>query len=128
MVPNALGVLLIQSGQIRDARLVFETALARHQNDVDLAHNLARLLATDPEMARTDAPLALRFATAVVEATGSRDPRALDTLASALAANGQMAEAASTSARAAALAAAQGDSDLAVQITARGRAYRRPGQ
>ena len=37
-------------------------------------------------------------------------------------------EAGATNARAAALAAAAGDRDLAVQITARGRAYRSPGQ
>ena len=57
-----------------------------------------------------------------------RDARAVETLATALAANGRMAEAGATNARAAALATAAGDRDLAVQITARGRAYRSPGQ
>jgi hypothetical protein len=39
-----------------------------------------------------------------------------------------MAEAGAANARAAALATAAGDRNLAVQITARGRAYRSPGQ
>ena len=126
-VPNALAVLLLQGGQTGEARAVLEAALAQHQNDVGLAHNLARLLATTPG-SDGDAALALRLAGAVVETTGGRDPRALDTLAAALAANHRVAEALATSARAAALAEAQGDHDLAVQITARSRDYRGPGQ
>ena len=127
-VPNALGVLLLQSGQPREARSVLETAIARHPDDVSLAHNLARLLATGGGAEQKDAALALRLANAVVEATGGRDPRAMETLAAALAINDRSAEAIAINAKAAALAAAQGDRDLAVQITARGRAYRRPGQ
>jgi hypothetical protein len=72
--------------------------------------------------------VALRLASAVVDATGGRDPRAVETLAAALAANGQLKEAGAANARAAALAASLGDAELAVQISARGRAYRRPGQ
>ena len=127
-VPSTLGVLLLQSGQRREARSVFETALARHQDDIGLAHNLARLLATGRDLEPGDAAVALRLAGAVVEATGNRDPRAMETLATALAANGRVAEAVTVNHRAAALAAAQGDRDLAVQITARGAAYRRSGQ
>ena len=127
-IANALGVLLLQSGQVREARVVFEAALRTHQNDVNLAHNLARLLATAPDLAPGDAGLALRLANAVVETTAGRDPRAMETLAAALAANGRLEEARATNARAAALASAQGDRELAVQITARGRGYRGPGQ
>jgi hypothetical protein len=77
---------------------------------------------------KADAQTGLRLARAVVQATNGRDARAVDTLAMALAANGQIAEAGAANARAAALAAATGDRELAVQITARGRAYRSPGQ
>jgi len=126
-VANALGVLLQQAGEAGEARAVLEQALAVHQTDVGLAHNLARLLAATPGLARKDLEQALRLAGAVVDATGGRDPRALDTLASAQAANGLTAEARATSARAADLAERQGDHELAVQITARGRAYRDPG-
>lgn len=127
-VANLLGVLLIDGGQTSEARGLFERALAVHPSDVDTAHNLARLLATAPGVTAADAATALRLAGKVVEATGGRDPRAIETLASALAAAGRLAEAHAANARAAALAASQGDADLAVQITARGRAYRNPGQ
>ena len=126
-VSSALGILLIQSGQTHEARTVLEAGLASHQNDVSLAGNLARLLAISPERA-TDAETALRLASAVADATGNRDPVVLETYATALAANGRLAEARAANAKAAALAAQQGDKDLAVQITARGRAYRNPGQ
>jgi Flp pilus assembly protein TadD len=127
-VPNALGVLLLQAGQIREARSVIETALATHQDDISLAQNLARLLATGRDIVPNDAAIALRLAAAVVQATGERDPVAMETLAAALAANGRLAEAVTVNARAAALATALGDPELAVQVTARGAAYRRPGQ
>lgn len=127
-VPNALGILLLQSGQTREARSVFETVMATHPDDVGVAHNLARLLATSRSTDRKDAAFALRLASAVVEATGGREPRAMETLAAALAINDRAAEAITINAKAAALATAQGDHDLAVQIDARGRAYRRPGQ
>jgi len=127
-VPNALGVLLLQAGQLREARSVIETALATHQDDISLAQNLARLLATGRDINPRDAAIALRLAGAVVQATGERDAVAMETLAAALAANGRLAEAVTVNARAAALATAQGDQELAVQITARGTAYRRPGQ
>jgi len=126
-VANALGVLLLQAGETREARAVLERALAVHQTDVGLAHNLARLLATSPGLPRSDVELSLRLARAVVDATRGGDPRVVETLAAALAANGRVAEARTTNARAAAMAEAQGDRELAVQITARGRAYRNPG-
>ena len=64
---------------------------------------------------------AYRMADAVVIATDSKDARALDTLAAALARLGRMEEARRTNADAARLAAAQGDRELSAQITARGR-------
>lgn len=127
-VPSALGVLLVESGQAAEARTVLEGALAAHPNDVGVAHNLARLLVTTPGFTRADAATALQLAGTVVGATGGRDPRSLETLASALAANGRLVEARTANARAAALARDQGDHELAVQITARGRHYRNPGQ
>ena len=127
-VANALGVLLLQSGRAAEARTVFETALARHPSDLNLAHNLARLLVTGARAEPADAERALRLARTVFEATGEKDARALETIASALAASGRIAEADDANARAVRLAVAAGDRDLAVQITARRRAYRSPGQ
>jgi tetratricopeptide (TPR) repeat protein len=98
-VANALGVLLLQSGDTREARTVFETALAARPSDVNLAHNLARLLVTSANRSKADAETALRLARAVFDATNGRDARAADTLAMALAANGQTAEADAVRAR-----------------------------
>jgi len=127
-VANALGILLLQSGQLADARTVFETALASHPSDVNLAHNLARLLVTGARTEPADAERALRLARSVFEATGEKDARALETVASALAASGRIGEADDANARAVRLAVAAGDRDLAVQIAARRRAYRSAGQ
>jgi Flp pilus assembly protein TadD len=121
---NALGVLLLQSGQTREARDVLRRGLAIRPEDLNLAHNLARLLTTGADD-QADAALSLKLASAVVEATGGRDPRALDTLAAALAINGRPDEAAAASARAATAAEAQGDRELAAEIRARGRKYGR---
>ena len=127
-VPNALGILLLQSGQVDQARTVFEAALARHPSDMNLAHNLARLLVTGTRTERADADRALQLAGSVFESTGERDPRALETMATALAASGRMAEADAANQRAVKLAMDAGDRELAVQIAARRRAYRGPGQ
>jgi tetratricopeptide (TPR) repeat protein len=127
-VANALGVLLAQAGRTQEARDVLGAAVASHPSDVGLAHNLARLLVTASRPSRADAEAALPLARRVVEATGGRDPRALETLATALAANGQLVEADAANAKAVALATAAGDRDLAEQITARRRAYRSAGQ
>ena len=125
-VPNALGVLLLQSGAAQDARATFEAALVTHPGDTSLAHNLARLLASSPDRTGADAERALQLAGRAVQATGGRDPLALETLALALAANDRFADARTTNARAAALAAAQGNTGLAEEIAARGRAYSKP--
>jgi len=79
-VPNALGVLLLQAEQTREARAVLEAGLAAHADNLELAHNLARLLATDPSVNPADASVALRLASTVVMPPG-RDPRAVETLA-----------------------------------------------
>ena len=102
--------------------------MAAHPDDVGARAQPGTSAGDGGAADQKDAALALRLANAVVEATGGRDPRALETLAAALALNDRPTEAISINAKAAALAAAQGDRDLAVQITARGRAYRRPGQ
>jgi hypothetical protein len=52
------------------------------------------------------------------------DPALLDTLAAALAETGHYEQAAGTAARAAGLAAAQGDTELSAALTARAALYR----
>lgn len=123
-VANALAGMLVETGSMAEARAVLDRALTAHPGDVGLAHNLARLLVMLPRLPASDRMRAFRLAETVAQATGGQDARALDTLAASLAGIGRIADAREINARAAAVAMAQGNRDLAVQITARGRAYR----
>ena len=124
-VPNALAFALMQTGQFREAAAVLKRAVAQHPENINLAHNLARLLATSPDRDVRDGALALRLALDVRERTGGRDPRALDTLAAAYAASGRLDMARETSSQAAALARQLGDVDASDEIVAHARSYRR---
>jgi tetratricopeptide (TPR) repeat protein len=120
---KALSFALIQLGQHADAVAVLEQTLSRYPDDHELAHNLARLLATTPDQAVRDGATALRLASAVRDRTGGRDPRVLDTLAAAYAANGQLDLARETARQAAALARRLGQADMALEIEQHARAY-----
>jgi Flp pilus assembly protein TadD len=124
-VPNTLAFALMQAGQFAEAAAVLKRAIAQHPENVNLTHNLARLLATSPDQQVRDGTLALRLALDVRERTGGRDPRALDTLAAAYAAVGRLDMARETSSQAAALARKLGDLEAANELDARARSYRR---
>jgi len=98
--------------------------VAEHPENVNLAHNLARLLATAPDPRLRDGDLALHLALEVRDRTQGRDPRALDTLAAAYAAAGQPAQARATAKQAEALARTIGDVEAADEIAAHARGYR----
>src|SRR5262249_5073383 len=117
-VPNSLAYALGQTGRSAEAISVLERAVGRHPEDINLIHNLARLLATAPDPRVRDGAAALRLALQVRDRTGGGDPRALDTLAAAYAAVGRFDEARDTAARAAARALSLGDADLAADIAA----------
>jgi tetratricopeptide (TPR) repeat protein len=119
-VANTLAGLLLETGAAAEARGVLEGALAAHPAEIGLARNLARLLLALPAPTPEDLVRALRLAESVVAATGNEDARALDTLATALGAAGRVDEAREVNAKAAAVAAAQGDAELAALIAARG--------
>ncbi len=123
-VPNALAFALMQTGQFGEAAAVLKSALAQHPENVNIAHNLARLLATSPDSRVRDGATALRLALEVRERTGGRDPRALDTLAAAYAAAGRLDMARETSNQAAALARQLGDVAAADEIVGHARSYR----
>jgi tetratricopeptide (TPR) repeat protein len=122
---NARAFALVQGGRHREAVDVLTQALKRHPDDDELAHNLARLLATTPDASVRDGALALRLALAVRDRTGGRDPRVLDTLAAAYAAQGQFDLSRETSAEAARLARAAGDVEMARAIEAQALLYQR---
>ena len=124
-VPNALAFALMQTGRSAEAVRVLETAVARHPDDLNLAHNLARLLATAPDPQVRNGALALRMALDIRDRTGGRDPRVLDTLAAAYAAVGRFDLARDTATQAASRARQLGDLETAEQISAHARSYSR---
>jgi tetratricopeptide (TPR) repeat protein len=122
-VVSALAFALMSTGRAAEAVPLLRRGLAAHPDDIGLAGNLARLLAT------TEAPLgnpaeALAIAAGLNDATGGRDVRVLDTLALALAATGRRREATEALDVAVALALEQGQQNLAADLTARRRALR----
>lgn len=124
-VPNALAFALMQTGQFGEAAAVLKRAMAQHPENVNIAHNLARLLATSPDSRVRDGATALRLALDVRERTGGRDPRALDTLAAAYASSGRLDMARETWNQAAALARHLGDAAAADEIAGHTREYRK---
>jgi tetratricopeptide (TPR) repeat protein len=123
-VASALAFALAETDRREEAKRVLEAARARNPADVNLAYNLSRLIAGDPARTPADAEEALRLARFVVERTPGKDPRVLDTLASALAAAGRADEADRASAEAVEEARRQGEADLAAVIDANARARR----
>jgi tetratricopeptide (TPR) repeat protein len=113
---SALAFSLSQINRSAEAAAVLKDAIAKHPENDELAHNLARLLATSPDPGVRDGTLALRLALAVRERTGGRDPRVLDTLAAAYAAAGQPDNARAVRSEAVALARQLGNSALADEI------------
>src|SRR5206468_7334805 len=115
-VANALAFALVQAGDAAQAAAVLTQALADRPDEVNVKHNLARLLATAPDRQVRDGPRALRLALEVCDRTANRDPRALDTLAAAYAASGRIDMARATASRAETLARELGDDDTAAAI------------
>jgi len=100
-------------------------ALKAHADDVEIAGNLARLLATAPDRETRDPALALQLALGVRAKTGGNDPRVLDTLAAAYAANGQRDLARRVLEEAIGAARQRGDPDLAADLMSHERSYGR---
>ena len=122
-VANALAFALVQIGRSAEALEVLKQARERHPSEANVAHNLARLLATAPDPALRDGAAALRLALEARDRTGGRDPRVLDTLAAAYAATGQPALARETAAQAVTLARQLGDPEMARDIAANAKRY-----
>jgi len=125
-VPNALAFALLQRGEEKQAADVFARGMAEHSDNLNLKHNLARLLATASDPQVRDGERALKLALEVCERTANNDPRALDTLSAAYAAIGRFDLARATAARAEHLARERGDLETADAIAAHARRYRRP--
>jgi protein O-mannosyl-transferase len=117
-VTEILSFSLARTNRDGEAAAVLKEAIARHPDNDELAHNLARILATSPDASVRNGALALRLALAVRQRTGGRDPRVLDTLAAAYAGAGQPDAARRTAADAQTLARQLGDPALAAEIAA----------
>jgi len=122
---NALAYALMQSGRSGEAVAILDRASADHPGDVNLKHNLARMLATADDESVRDPERAIALAKDVCASTGNRDPRALDTLALAYAAAGERTAARDTARAAAALARQMGDPATAAAIDAHAAAFAR---
>jgi Tfp pilus assembly protein PilF len=99
-------------------------ALRLDPGQLEVANNLAWLLATRAESSREEREESIRLAELATGSGRPPDPALLDTLAAAYAAGGRFEEAALTSARAAELADARGQSAEARGIRERGALYR----
>lgn len=124
-VPNVLAFALLQRGEEKQAADVFARGMAEHSDNLNLKHNLARLLATASDPQVRDGERALKLASEVCERTANKDPRALDTLSTAYAAIGRFDLALETGGRAERLARERGDLETADAIAAHARLYRR---
>jgi tetratricopeptide (TPR) repeat protein len=122
-IVDALAFALARTGQLAEAVDALKKGLASHPDDLELSHNLARLLATAPDPGVRDPAQALRLAAAIRDRTNGRDPRVLDTLAAAYAAAGQRDAARRTADQAAEVARELGERELADEIRLHARSY-----
>jgi tetratricopeptide (TPR) repeat protein len=106
---------------------LFRAALAAAPRPIDAVQvttRLIRFLAHCPDPAHRDVGQAVLLAEGLADATGSRDPAALDVLASVYAEAGRRDDAIATAERALDLARGRGADDLAAAIEARLAGYR----
>ncbi len=108
-----------------DARAAdyYTRALDQVPGDVEVALRLAALLASSRDLGVRNAPRALDLAERVVQATGRRDPRAVEVWSVALAANFRWRDAAAAAREAAGMARSYGDTRRAAVLDYRASAY-----
>src|SRR5262249_29591388 len=115
---------LTETGGFAGAAAVFKRGVDRYPDDVNLAHNLARLLATAPGTQVRDGPPAPRPAPPVRRPGGGDDPRGARPLAAAQPGTGRVDLARETADQAAARARRLGDAELAAEIAAHAKTYK----
>ncbi len=122
-VANALAFAFMQAGEFREAIHTLTVALTAHADDIEIAGNLARVLATAPDPQARQPAWALQLALGIRAKTGGKDPRVLDTLAAAYAASGQRDLARRVLEEAIGVARQRGDADLAADLMSHERSY-----
>jgi len=115
------GHALVRTGRASEAEKLFRAALRLKPDSILVLNELALLLATHTDPRIYNPKEALELATAATLATGNREPRVLDTLAAAQAANGDFETAIKTVDTA--LAQAAKDQKLTEQLRKRRTDY-----
>lgn len=108
-----LGVLLVQSGDARNAITQWDTNLQIDPNDGNALNNLAWILASYPDESIRNGKRAVELAERAVALPGGDAPIVLRTLAAAYAENNDFPKATTTVQRAIDLATGQGNGSLA---------------
>jgi protein O-mannosyl-transferase len=123
-----LAVLLSARQEIPQAVLHYREAVRLKPHWLEALNNLAWLLATQPDAKFRNGSEAVLLAAHAVELTKTNNPGALDTLGAALAEAGRFNDAVNAARKAAELAAAAGQNELAASFEERRQAYeaRRP--
>lgn len=120
-----LGTIRLHQDRAADAVEHFGQALALAGQWVELANDLAWLLATHPDPAVRDGPRAVRLAEELLATEGLRQPKLQDTFAAALAEQGRYDEAARVVARALDMLASDSAAATASSALHRGLEHRR---
>ena len=121
---SMLAVALSSAGKSPEAVARLRDLLRENPDSAEILNNLACLLADHPSSPVHDPAAAVSHALRAAELTGRKDPRILDTLASAYAAHGRFDEARQTAQQARDLAATAGDTNAAAQMETRMEDYR----
>lgn len=118
-----LGKTLAANHQYGEAIDIFRRGLQVEPRHMVMGNEMAWLMATVPDAKLRNAPQAIQIGERLAELTVRKQPRPLDTLAAAYAEAGRYKEAVATAREAAALAEAQGQTNLASEIKARVALY-----
>ncbi|PYK29141.1 MAG: hypothetical protein DME57_11320 [Verrucomicrobia bacterium] len=113
---NDLGVLLMQTGDVRGGIAEWEKTLAIDPDDGNALNNLAWVLATFPQDEIRNGKRAVELSTKASTLPGGDSPMVLRTLAAAHAEAGDFSNAVSTAQRALDLATAQNNNSLATTL------------
>jgi tetratricopeptide (TPR) repeat protein len=119
-----LGAALAHEQRFAEAIAAFRAAVRANTNYAPALNDLAWMLATRPEPGLRNVPEAIRCARRACELTDYKEPSHLDTLGVAQAEAGQFAEAIDLTEKAAALAAAAGDTALEAELQSHLKLYR----
>ncbi|MBW1764975.1 MAG: tetratricopeptide repeat protein, partial [Deltaproteobacteria bacterium] len=111
-VMNELAMALYGQGKVQQAVTLWQDALAIDPNQLYAANSLGWIKATSKDEQFYNPPEALTFAQQACQLTKHQNPGMLDTLAAALAANGQFDKAAETAGKAIQIAKSTGQNEL----------------